>query len=171
MLLKGDVPNGVRACYLSGRRTAAVATDSPFQRCSTKAHATAKHPKGARQKTVEEQTKIRKEKAKATYCLVEVQDEEDGDKRMSRKGLMAEYTCRLCGQKRTQHVDGIQLGKPKGPTIRKKRNRDEEQPNCMLCHQLGHNRTGCSSVVADMYSDVATSEVVASSSVPLKKKT
>ncbi|KAL1564446.1 hypothetical protein AAHA92_06789 [Salvia divinorum] len=93
---------------------------------------------------------------------------------MSRKGLMAEYTCQLCGEKghnKKRCPQGIQLGKPKGPTIRKKRNRDEKQPKCMLCHQPGHNRASYLSVVANMYADPATSEVVASSSVPPKKKT
>ncbi|KAL1554067.1 hypothetical protein AAHA92_14663 [Salvia divinorum] len=63
------------------------------------------------------------------------------------------------------------LGKSKGPTIRKKHNSDEEQPKCTLCHEPGHNRASCSSAVANMYVDPATSDFAVSSSVPPKKKT
>ncbi|KAL1564226.1 hypothetical protein AAHA92_06598 [Salvia divinorum] len=87
---------------------------------------------------------------------------------------MANYACRLCDEKghnKRRCPQGIQLGKPKAPTIRKKHNHDEEQPKSTLCHQPGHNRAGCSSAVANMYADPAASDFAASSSIPPKKKT
>ena len=80
-------------------------------------------PKGARQKTAEELAARSKVKAKAARIarqVVTVRDGEDGRQKMSRKGLMPEYKCRLCGEKghnKRRCPQGIQLGKSKGITF------------------------------------------------------
>ncbi|XP_047953996.1 uncharacterized protein LOC125200390 [Salvia hispanica] len=131
-------------------------------------------PKGARQKTAEElaaRSKVKAKAARITHQVVTVRDGEDGRQKMSRKGLMPEYKCRLCGEKghnKRRCPQSIQLGKSKGSTVRRERNRDKEQQACTLCHQPGHNRASCSSAVADMFAEPGSSYTTAS--VPAKKK-
>ena len=59
-------------------------------------------PRGSRMKSVQEQAEIRKVKAKTARLarrLVNFREVDDGGKKMSRKGLMADYSCHLCGEK------------------------------------------------------------------------
>ena len=80
-------------------------------------------PKGARQKTAEElaaRSKVKTKAARIAHQVVTVRDGEDGRQKMSRKGLMPEYKCRLCGEKghnKRRCPQGIQLGKSKGITF------------------------------------------------------
>ncbi|XP_047953891.1 uncharacterized protein LOC125200221 [Salvia hispanica] len=131
-------------------------------------------PKGARQKTAEElaaRSKVKTKAARIAHQVVTVRDGEDGRQKMSRKGLMPEYKCRLCGEKghnKRRCPQGIQLGKSKGSMVRRERNRDKEQQTCILCHQPDHNRASYSSAVADMFAEPGSSYTAAS--VPAKKK-
>ena len=54
------------------------------------------HPKGARKKTVQEAKEINREKARAAR-FVKVREDASGCVTLSRKGLMTDYKCRLCG--------------------------------------------------------------------------
>ncbi|XP_042006459.1 uncharacterized protein LOC121755248 [Salvia splendens] len=103
-----------------------------------------------------------KEKARATQIL-QVRDDIDGGQKISRKGLMMDYKCHLCGvvgHNRRRCPERLpaapsSLKRMKG----KKWQRGEEKQKCTLCHQPGNNRVRCQTVVADMFVDQVSSVV------------